>query len=112
MELYSIADEMRKTIHHWLSAPDPSSNYNDACKKRQPTTGAWFIDGEKFKLWKSGLNSFIWLHGIRMFPSFHVHFVMMSDVMIAGSGKSVLWHVVPDMISEIGANYSCQFNHH
>jgi hypothetical protein len=62
-----ITDELRQKIHLWLSAPDPSSNQNDARKKRQPTTGAWFIDGKKFKQWKHNVNSFIWLHGIRKF---------------------------------------------
>jgi hypothetical protein len=62
-----FADELRRKIHNWLSAPDPSSNHNDACKKRQPTTGEWFVGGEEFKQWKSDLNSFIWLYGIRMF---------------------------------------------
>jgi hypothetical protein len=62
-----IADELQQ-IHRWLSAPDPSSNHNDACKMRQPTTGTWFINGEVFKRWKSDLNSFIWLYGIRTFP--------------------------------------------
>ncbi|KIM73804.1 hypothetical protein PILCRDRAFT_718806 [Piloderma croceum F 1598] len=69
----NVTDELRQKIHLWLSAPDPSSNHNDACQKRQATTGEWFINGEEFEQWKSGFNSFIWLHGI------------------PGSGKSVLW---------------------
>jgi len=60
-------DEHRQKILRWLSAPDPSSNYNIACKKRQPTTGAWFVEGEEFADWKKDLGSFIWLHGIRTF---------------------------------------------
>jgi hypothetical protein len=66
-EIYSLADKLRRKIHKWLAAPDPSSNHNDTRKLRQPTTGTWFVNGEDFKRWKSALNSFIWLHGIRMF---------------------------------------------
>jgi hypothetical protein len=71
--MYLISDELRRTIHLWLSAPDPSSNHNDARKKHQPTTGLWFIKDNKFEQWKCKLNSFIWLHGIHMFyhSTFH-----------------------------------------
>ena len=68
-----FADELRQKIHHWLSPPDPSSNHHAACKKRQPTTGMWFIDGEDFKRWKGDLNSFIWLYGIRMSYRYSVY---------------------------------------
>jgi hypothetical protein len=62
-------DERRQKIYQWLSPPDPSSNHNSACKKRQPTTGAWFIESDEFKKWKMGPNSFLWLHGIRKYIS-------------------------------------------
>jgi hypothetical protein len=61
------ADNFRRTVHKWLKAPDPSSNHNNACKKRQPTTGTWFTESDDFKKWMDDLNSFLWLHGIRMF---------------------------------------------
>ncbi len=60
-----LADDRRKKIHQWLSPPDPSSNHDAACKKRQPTTGAWFVEGPQFEEWKINPNSFVWLHGIR-----------------------------------------------
>jgi hypothetical protein len=69
-----FADELRVKIHTWLSAPDPSPNHNDAHKKRQPTTGEWFIKGDQFKRWMSQSDSFIWLHGIHMFLSSHILF--------------------------------------
>jgi hypothetical protein len=47
-----------------LSSPDPSTNQNDALKKRHTGTGLWFVDGEKFAYWKTSPKSFIWLHGI------------------------------------------------
>ncbi|KAH6667724.1 hypothetical protein B0J14DRAFT_170784 [Halenospora varia] len=53
-----------REVQQWLSSPDPSSNHNAACKKRQPTTGAWFIGSVEFEEWKTCPNSFLWLHGI------------------------------------------------
>lgn len=64
LDLYTVV-ELRQKINQWLVAPDPSSNHNTACKKRQPTTGKWFTQGTEFANWKLGLNSFVWLHGIR-----------------------------------------------
>jgi len=77
----NVADELQQKIYLWLSAPDPSSNHKDACQKRQATTGEWFINGDEFRQWKSGLNSFIWLHGI------------------PGSGKSVLCSTIIEEVS-------------
>jgi len=65
----TASDERRRMINQWLSAPDPSVNHNAACKKRQPTTGTWFVDGDVFNNWKMGQCSFVWLHGIREFAS-------------------------------------------
>lgn len=62
-----LAEKRWQKIHQWLSPPDPSLNHNAACKKRQPTTGAWFIEGDQFDKWKRSSNSFLWLHGIRTY---------------------------------------------
>ncbi|KAH0548311.1 hypothetical protein GP486_007995, partial [Trichoglossum hirsutum] len=51
-------------IYRWLSAPDPSLNYNEALKKRQAGTGAWLIDNKQYAGWKANPDSFLWLHGI------------------------------------------------
>jgi hypothetical protein len=67
LQIYLITDKLRQKIHRWLAAPDPSSNHNDARSKRQPTTVAWFVDGDEFQRWKTDFDSFIWLYGIRMF---------------------------------------------
>jgi hypothetical protein len=64
-----LAGERRQKIHQWLSPPDPSSNHNTACKKRQQTTGSWFIRGDQFAEWKISSNTFLWLHGIRRLTS-------------------------------------------
>ncbi|KIM84816.1 hypothetical protein PILCRDRAFT_370242 [Piloderma croceum F 1598] len=62
-------DELRQKIYRWLLAPDPSSNHNEACMKRQPATGTWFINGDAFINWKMHSNSSLWLYGIRAFTS-------------------------------------------
>ena len=51
-------------INWWLVAPDPSFYHNAARKKKQPTTGEWFVKSKHFSNWKSGASSLLWLHGI------------------------------------------------
>jgi Cdc6-like AAA superfamily ATPase len=53
-----------KRILKWLSAPDPSTNYNKAFEQRHEGTGLWFIHGDKFKTWTEQSNSVLWLYGI------------------------------------------------
>jgi NACHT domain len=57
-------DNHYEKIHRWLSAPDPSSNHNEARKEWRATTGEWFIGSRQFTDWKSKPDSFLWLHGI------------------------------------------------
>ena len=57
-------DNHYEKIHRWLSAPDPSSNHNEARKEWRTTTGEWFIGSRQFTDWKSKPDSFLWLHGI------------------------------------------------
>ena len=64
LQSHWIAKDKQK-IHKWLSAPDPSSNHNDAVNKREPETGLWLINGELLRDWKMAPNSFAWLYGIR-----------------------------------------------
>lgn len=61
--LYNIG-ERREKIHRWLSAPDPSSNQNQAYRKRQGTTGSWFLNSNHYADWKTTSDSLLWLHGI------------------------------------------------
>lgn len=51
-------------IIKWLSAPDPSTNLNEAQKLHQPGTGQWLLDSEKYQSWKKDQGSFLWLYGI------------------------------------------------
>ena len=52
-----------KDIMRWLSAPDPSTNYQKSCRSRHAETGSWFLKGEDFSRWKMEANALLWLHG-------------------------------------------------
>lgn len=54
---------LSKNIHTWLSAPDPSSNYQRALGERHMGTGIWFLKSREFAAWKTKPNSFLWLYG-------------------------------------------------
>src|SRR5277367_6677587 len=50
-------------IELWLSAQDPSINYNKALKQRKnKDSGHWFLQSKAFDKWKTRPNSFLWLH--------------------------------------------------
>ncbi|KAF4626579.1 hypothetical protein G7Y89_g11575 [Cudoniella acicularis] len=55
----------RENLLKWISSSvDPSTNHNNAVKKREPDTGVWFLESDDFYTWmRSG--SFLWLYGIR-----------------------------------------------
>jgi uncharacterized protein YukE len=55
-----------KAIVGWLNAGvgDPSINYELAKKKREPSTGRWFLESDDFKSWIQRTRTFAWLHGI------------------------------------------------
>ncbi|THH13086.1 hypothetical protein EW146_g7087 [Bondarzewia mesenterica] len=57
-------DALRDKIYEWLSAPDPSVNYNEAREKFTLETGKWFIDGRQFADWKEKAGSFLWIYGM------------------------------------------------
>lgn len=58
-----VGDCQDKAIK-WLSAPDPSLNYNNALKARHVKTGTWLIESEVFLHWTLNAGSLLWLHGI------------------------------------------------
>jgi hypothetical protein len=58
-----IQDKTERILK-WLSAPDPSTNYNKAFGQRHEGTGLWFIHGDKFKTWTQQSNPVLWLYGI------------------------------------------------
>ena len=56
--------ESQERIRRWLSAPDPSSNFNRALKAHHPDTGDWFLESDAYKRWLSEPGSFLALYGI------------------------------------------------
>ncbi|KAI4908655.1 hypothetical protein J4E90_008387 [Alternaria incomplexa] len=55
---------MNAKIRNWLSAPDPSMNYNKAHKQREAETGQWLLRSTKLKKWRETAASRLWLYGI------------------------------------------------
>jgi hypothetical protein len=51
-----------KDIRTWLAAPDSSKNKNEARDKRQVDTCAWFLEGERFRMWQEN-PGFLWVKG-------------------------------------------------
>jgi ankyrin repeat domain-containing protein 50 len=47
----------------WLKAPDPFSNYNESCEKRNPRTGLWLVSRPVFQRWLEEHHSLLWMHG-------------------------------------------------
>lgn len=56
--------EKHKRICQWLTAPDPSFNYNRALKYRHVNTGGWFLETNIYLKWSSESGSLLWLYGI------------------------------------------------
>jgi hypothetical protein len=82
----TLAHDRKATkIWKWLSAPDPSDNYQNACKLRQEKTSLWLLESDLYKKWKKEA-SLIWLCGI------------------PGCGKTVLSSAVLDDILEHTTN--------
>ncbi|KAL8956660.1 MAG: hypothetical protein Q9193_005878 [Seirophora villosa] len=57
-------DARHKTIFQWLGPPDNSLNFTEACRKRQESTGEWFLKNQQYADWQAQPNTLIWLHGI------------------------------------------------
>jgi hypothetical protein len=81
-----MAQSMQDTaVIRWLNASvaDPSSNHESAKKKREPTTGSWFIESDDFKSWIQRVGAFAWLYGI------------------PGAGKTVLCSTIIEHVQEV-----------
>ncbi|KAI4280729.1 MAG: hypothetical protein L6R38_004232 [Xanthoria sp. 2 TBL-2021] len=59
-----LEDEQRKVIVDWLDAPDPSTNYNEACRAKHSNTGLWVLEHSSYTQWKNDAGQPLWLHGI------------------------------------------------
>ena len=53
-------------IRQWLAAVDSSRNQNEARDKRQLDTCTWFLEGERFRVWREN-PGFLWVKGKRKF---------------------------------------------
>ena len=58
-------NQLRESIHKWLSPPDPSTNHNVACDTHHKKTATWFFEGKVYQEWKSK-GSLLWIHGKRV----------------------------------------------
>jgi hypothetical protein len=76
-------NQHEREIRDWLSAPEPSINYENALEKRHKGTGVWFTGGQAFADWKKQSNTFLWLHGI------------------PGCGKTVLSSTIIEHLSDV-----------
>ena len=56
--------ELRKDLRKWISPPDPSVNFNTACKAHHTATATWCTQGDTFADWKAS-GSLLWIHGKR-----------------------------------------------
>jgi hypothetical protein len=61
---YEALNKQEEKIKGWLKAPDPSTNFNNAQKKRHAGTGSWFLNHPSYDKWKRGDVKLLWLHGI------------------------------------------------
>ncbi len=93
-ETFVTENQLRESIHKWLSPPDPSTNHNIACDTHHKKTATWFFEGSIYQEWKSK-SSLLWVHGKRAsFPKFASDTVPSERLdIVAGSGKSILWFV-------------------
>lgn len=77
-----LNDERQKLLD-WLGwSGDPSTNHNNAVKKREPETGAWFLESNEFYTWMRS-HGFLWLHGI------------------PGCGKTILCSTIIEAVKEV-----------
>ncbi|THW92622.1 Pfs, NACHT and ankyrin domain protein [Aureobasidium pullulans] len=64
----TMDETQANTVYHnvvkWLSAPDPSTNYNVAQEQRRKGTGYWFLQGQLFQEWNRNRHACTWLHGL------------------------------------------------
>ena len=85
-------NQLRDSIHNWLSPPDPSTNHNIACGTRHKKMASWFFQGSIYQEWKL-TGSLLWVHGKRSHRTLSNLTRSNTILYVAGSGKSVLWFV-------------------
>lgn len=111
-------EQKREKIEHWLSPPNPSTNYNNALKQRHEGTGLWFLQSDKFAKWKTQRNSLLWLYGIPGCGKTILSSTIIRDLESIPSsqplyfyfdfndtGKQALNHMIPSLISQLYSEY-------
>ena len=59
-------NQLRQSLHRWLSPQDPSTNHIIVCNAHHKGTATWFFEGRTYKDWRStGSESLLWIHGKR-----------------------------------------------
>ena len=107
-----LGNQLRDEIHKWLSPPDPSTNHGIACSTHHKKTAPWFFQGRIYQEWKSK-GSLLWVHGKRSSCfAFHPILPPHGFLIVAGSGKSVLWFVDFSLFLLEVADVSYQFHRH
>jgi hypothetical protein len=87
-------NHLRESLRKWQSPPDPSTNHNIAGDRHHEGTAEWFFESNKFEKWKVA-GSLLWIHGKRTFLLPVASVISWTTRFAAGSGKSILWFVVP-----------------
>ena len=93
-------NQIKQLLQAWLSPADPSTNHNIARKASHEGTAVWFFEGKIVIEWKH-TGSLLWIHGKRAFLS-AIFALTPSDrslILVAGSGKSVIWSVGSPLLS-------------
>ena len=88
--------QSQENLRKWQSPPDPSTNHNIAGNRQHEGTSKWFIDSDKFCKWMEA-GALLWIHGKGTFLSFVTSVISWTTRFVAGSGKSILWFVVPQI---------------
>ncbi len=60
----NTGDRLQRESRSWLTPPDPSPNYNIACKIHQDGTATWFFQASIFAEWNTK-GFLLWIHGKR-----------------------------------------------
>lgn len=79
-------------------------NHNIACKGHYKGAAAWFFQDDIFGQWRSS-PSLLWIHGKRTFLFSTLLYTVLTLALTAGSGKSVLWFVIPALVILLRLNY-------
>lgn len=84
----SPQEHWQRQVLDWLSAPDPSTNFDDAQNQHVLGTGSWLLQSDTFENWKAIPQSVLWLYGK------------------PGCGKTILCSSVVESVSQL-----CQVQH-